>query len=103
MAKGCIYKLLNLWNWKRVLRKSLIKICKIHTHPPLAYLLFNNNGVGQPFGIENFFDIPNLFQVIDLLFYSISVHVECSLRALLLRYYGRVHIQVMAYEIQIDP
>ena len=75
-----------------IFRASFIKVGEIHTNSPLVYLLLDNNGVSQPFGIKDLLDSPCLFQLVDLFIYHIRMLLKGMWRLLLPRYYCRVYI-----------
>ena len=52
MIEGRVDKLINPWDWKRILRSSLIKVSEIYINPSLTHLLLEYYGVGQPFGVK---------------------------------------------------
>ena len=83
--------------------EKLIEISEVYTNLSLPILLFDYHNVSQPFRIENFLYRPSLFQLVDFSFYYIGMLIGGSSRWLFLWPSFGIHIQLMAYEVWINP
>ena len=55
---------------ERIFRIGFVQFCEVYAYPPLLVLLLYHHGVGQPFGVKYFLDIPRLFKFSYLIFNS---------------------------------
>ena len=103
MAHHYIHQLVYLRHREGVFWVSLIQIREVHAYSPLPTPLFHYYSVGQPFGVEDLFNSPYLFELHHLFPDSVCMFFRWASRRLLLGSDGWVNVQMIADEIRVHP
>jgi hypothetical protein len=95
--------LIYAWKWIRVLGTSLIKAGVVDAHPKLLICLWNDDWVGQPYGVMILFDEASIKQLPDLLTDEVLPLNGLSPRLLTHRFGVRVDLQMVLNHLPGDP
>ena len=102
MAYRCVDQLIYPRKEERIFQTSFVQVYEVYAYPPLLVLLLYHHGVGQPFGVKYFLDIPRLFKFSYLIFNSFITVFGWAPGWLLSRSDWWVNIQVMTDKVRIN-